>query len=186
LGFTPIYQLEFQNGITEGIGYMEGWVGAPRPVSGTNAVRETFTVSGAAVKVSSVAIRVAHVNGNDPLVVRLENANGSLLEEGSIPATAIPISSSGSTSYFWATLPLAAAYTLVPGDTYHLDIEASATTTYEAFPIRKGLAYGFQNTTYFPDGHAEFEQNGTWTGWTQWGAANRTDGDLQFYFSVAP
>jgi len=186
LGYLPIYQLDFQNGVTEGIGYMEGWVGSPRPISGTNAVREVFTISGADVKVSSVAIRVARVNGNDPLVVRLENANGSLIEEGSIPATEIPLSSSSSPSYFWAKFPLSAIYTLVPGDTYHLDLEASSTSMYQTFPIRKGLAYGFQNTTFFGDGDAEFGQSGSWYGWTAWGVANRTDGDLQFYFSVAP
>jgi hypothetical protein len=84
------------------------------------------------------------------------------------------------------TYKFATTYTLLPGETYHLDFEATSTSTYEIFPIRKGLAYGFQNTTYFPDGHAEFEQNGLWFGWTQWGVANRTDGDLQFYFSVSP
>ena len=185
-GFKPIYQLDFPNGVTEGIGYIEGWVGAPRPVSGTNAARETFSVSGADVKVSSVAVRVARVNGNDPLVIRLENANGSLVEEGSTPASDVPLSSSIAPAYFWVNYKLSSTTTLVPGNAYHLDIEATSTSTYEIFPIRKGLAYGFQNTTYFPDGHAEFEQNGLWTGWTQWGVANRTDGDLQFYFSVAP
>jgi hypothetical protein len=186
LGFTPIYQLDFSNGVTEGIGYIEGWVGAPRSISGTNAVRETFTVSGADAKVSSVAIRVARVSGNDPLVVRLENASGALIEEGSVPATAIPESNASSPSYYWVRYTFSSAYTLVPGDTYHLDLEATSTSAYQTFPIRKGFAYGFQNTTFFPDGYAEFEQNGTWTGWTQWGVANRTDGDLQFYFSVTP
>jgi hypothetical protein len=186
VGFIPIYQLTFQSGVTEGIGYMEGWVGAARPISGTNAVREAFTVSGANVKVSSVAIRVARVNGNNPLEVRLENANGVLIEEGTIPATEIPLSSSSSPSYFWARYPLAATYTLLAGDTYHLDLEATSTSTYQVFPIRKGLAQGFQTTTYFPDGHAEFEQSGSWNGWTQWGVANRTDSDLQFYFTVVP
>lgn len=185
-GYTPIYQLQFQNGVTEGIGYMEGWSGAPEPISGTNAVRETFTVSGSAVNVSSVGIRLAHLNGNDPLVVRLENADGSLIEEGSVPAAAIQQSSAASPAYVWASYKFSTTYALVPGNTYHLDFEASATSTYQAFPIRKGLNYGFQPTTYFPDGHAEFEQNGSWAGWTQWGATNRTDGDLQFYFSLAP
>jgi len=156
------------------------------PISGTNAVRETITVSGGDVHVSSVAVRVARVNGNDDLTVRLENANGTLIEQGSIPATAIPSSNSGSPAYFWAKLPLSATYTFAAGATYHLDLEASSTSTYQTFPIRKGLAYGFQPTTFFSDGYAEFEQNGSWTGWTQWGVANRTDGDLQFYFSVAP
>jgi hypothetical protein len=186
LGYTPIYQLDFANGVTEGVGYIEGWIGAPRPISGTLAVRENFTVSGSDVKVNSVAVRVARVSGNDPLTVRLENANGTLIEQGSIPATAIHSSSFLAPAYFWVKLPLSATYTLSAGATYHLDLEASSTSTYETFPIRKGLAYGFQTTTFFNDGHAEFEQNGSWYGWTQWGVANRTDGDLQFYFSVVP
>ncbi len=185
-GYIPIYQLKFQNGVTEGMGYIEGWVGAPEPISGTHAVRESFTVSGPDVKFASLGVRVARVNGSDPLVVRVENSDGSLIEEGSIPATAIPESLALSPSYFWAKYTFATTYTLIPGKTYHLVFEAAATSTYQTFPIRKGSAYGFQPTTFFPDGHAEFEQNGSWAGWTQWGTPIRTDGDLQFYFSVAP
>lgn len=186
LGYTPIYQLSFTNGVTEGVGYIEGWVGAPEPVSGTRAVREAFTVSGSSVKIASVAVRVARVAGNDPLVVRLENANGVLIEQATIPASAIPQSNATAPSYFWASLPFSTTYTLLAGSTYHLDLQSSATSTYETFPIRKGYAYGFQNTTYFRDGSAQFELNASWFGWTQWGTANRTDGDLQFYFSVVP
>jgi hypothetical protein len=185
-GFIPVYQLQFQNGVTEGVGYIEGWVGAPEPMSGTNAVRETFTVSGSDFKAASMGIRAARVNGSDPLIVRLENADGSLIEEGSIPASSIPESNSSSPSYSWAKFTFATSYTLVPGNSYHLVFEAASTSTYQTFPIRKGASYGFQPTTFFPDGHAEFEQKGSWSGWTQWGVANRTDGDLQFYFSVAP
>jgi hypothetical protein len=185
-GYTPIYQLQFANGVTEGIGYIEGWIGAPRPISGATAVRETFTVSGAEVNVNSIKVRVARAIGNDPLYVRLENANGTLIEEDSIPATSIPLSSVASPSYFWATVPLSSTHTLLPGETYHLDLEASLTSVYETFPIRKGFYYGFQGDTFFNDGYAEFGIAGLWSGWTQWGVANRADGDLQFYFSVAP
>jgi hypothetical protein len=184
-GYVPVYQLQFQNGVTEGLGYIEGWIGAPEPMSGTNAVRETFTVSGSGFNISSVGIRAARVSGSDPLVVRLENADGSLIEEGSIPASSIALSSSGSPTYVWSKFDFSTTYTLIPGNTYHLEFDASATSTYQTFPVRKGSFYGFEPTTYFPDGHAEVGQGGSWTGWTQWGTANRTDGDLQFYFSVA-
>ncbi len=180
-GFTPIYELDFTNGASEGVGYMEGWVGAPQPIYGTRAVRETFTVS-SSVKVSSAAIRVSRIRGNNPLVVRLEDANGTLVHQGSIPAVDIPETSAGNP--VWAKLPFGATYTLLAGHTYHLDFEASATSLYEAFPIRKGSKYGFRSSTYFPDGHAEFKQGSSWVGWTQWGQANRSDGDLQFYFDV--
>ena len=160
---------------------MEGWVGAPQPIYGTRAVRETFTVS-SNVKVSSAAIRVSRIRGNNPLVVRLEDANGTLVHQGSIQAVDIPETSEGNP--VWAKLPFGTTYTLLAGHTYHLDFEASSTSLYEAFPIRKGSKYGFRAGTYFPYGHAEFKQGSSWVGWTQWGQANRTDADLQFYFNV--
>ena len=184
--YSPIYELDFQNGASEGIGYMEAWVGAPQNISGMNAIRENFTVSGSQVKVASASIRLARVNGNDPLKVRLEHADGSLIEQGNIPASAVALSSSSSPTEGWVTYPFSTTYTLIPGQTYHLVFEATATSTYQAFPIRKGSAYGFKSTTFFTDGHAEFEANSSWVGWTQWGVTNRTDGDLQFYFTVAP
>jgi len=180
-GYTPIYELDFTNGTSEGIGYMEGWVGAPRIISGVSAVRETFTVA-SDVKVSTAAIRVSRIRGTDPLVVRLENANGTLVHQGTIPAADIPVNNA--TSPAWTKLAYGTSYTLLAGQTYHLVFEASSTSLYETFPIRKGYAYGFKATTYFPYGHAEFNQNGTWVGWTQWGVTNRTDGDLQFYFNT--
>jgi hypothetical protein len=185
-GYTPIYELDLQDGSSEGIGYIEGWVGAPQSISGTNAVRETFTVSGSQVKVTSAAIRLARVNGNDPLVIRLEDADGSLIEQGSVPASVVTLSSSTSPSYVWVKYPFAATCTLLPGHTYHLVFEATSTSSYQVFPIRKGAAYGFQDTTFFHDGNAEFKQNDSWVGWTQWGVTNRLDSDLQFYFTVVP
>ena len=130
-------------------------------------------------------------SGSDPLIVRLENADGTLIEEGGIPAASFLTGASATDpygsplNYTWATYTFSSAHTLVAGQTYHLDLEATSTSAYDFFPIRKGLSYGFQIPTYFPDGHAEFKVNcGSWAGWTEWGEANRTDGDLQFYFNL--
>jgi len=183
-GYTPIYELHLTDGNCEGVGYIEGWVGAPQPVSGSRAVRETITVTGSEVKVASAAIRLARVAGSDPLVVRLENSDGTLIEQGSIQASDIPETSEGQP--LWAKVAFGSTHTLVPGNTYHLDFEAASTSNYEVFPIRKGVDYGFHDATFFNQGHAEFMNSGSWVGWTQWGVANRTDGDLQFYFNVVP
>ncbi|HLJ15832.1 MAG TPA: fibronectin type III domain-containing protein [Bryobacteraceae bacterium] len=183
-GYTPILELDYQDGFSEGNGYMEGWVGAPENISGAAEVRETITVSPARETVSSASIRVARISGSDPLVVLLEASDGTVIEQGQISADSIPLTVP--TSTVWATYTFAAPHTLVGGQTYHLQFSSAATSTFQVFPIRKGLAYGFQNTTYFPDGYAEFNPAGAWTGWTQWGVNNRTDGDLQFYFSLAP
>jgi len=182
-GYLPVLELDYQDGFSEWNGYMEVWVGAPQNISGTAAVRETITVSGTQKDVASASIRVARISGSDPLIVRLENGDGTLIEQSEIPASSIPLTSPA--FYAWATFTFSSAHTLLPGQIYHLQFGAASTSTYQAFPIRKGLDYGFQNTTYFPDGYAQFNQKGTWVGWTQWGVTNRTDGDLQFYFSLA-
>src|SRR5205085_2111793 len=87
-GYLPIYQLNFTDGWTEGIGYMESWIGAQQPISGSsNKVREQFTASGPQKDVGKVAIRVARISGSDPLIVKLQNSDGSVIEQGSIPAS---------------------------------------------------------------------------------------------------
>lgn len=182
VGFTPSMQLNYSDGWSGGIGYMEVWSGVPESASGSSAVREVFTVSGSSKTVTNVSIRVNRVSGGDPLVVRLESADGTLIEEGSIPAASILTGG----SYGWATYAFSSAHTLASGQAYHLDFEATSTSAYQLFPIRKGSAYGFASTTYFSDGYAEFKQSGgSWSGWTQWGVTNRTDSDLQFYFMLS-
>lgn len=180
-GYTPVVQINYDDGFTEGHGYMEVWVGAPQSISGTSSVRETFTVSGQSDTISSVGIRAARMSGSAALTVRLENGSGTLIEQGEIPASSFPLSTSA--TYTWGVYKFAAAHTLANGQTYHLVLQSPASTVYQAFPIRKGSDYGYKSTTYFPDGYAQFLQNGTWVGWTQWGVTNRTDSDLQFYFA---
>lgn len=180
-GYTPIVQMDYDDGFTDGIGYMEAWVGAPQSISGSGSVREAFTVSGTSKVASSVAVRVARLSGSGDLTVRLEAGDGTLIEQGTIAATSIP--SSTTATYFWASYKFSAPHTLASGQSYHLVLQSPSSTVYQEFPIRKGAYYGFKNTTFFPDGYAQFQQAGNWIGWTQWGVANRTDGDLQFYFA---
>lgn len=180
-GYTPIVQMDYDDGFTDGIGYMEAWVGAPQSISGSGSVREAFTVSGTSKVVSSVSVRVARLSGSADLTVRLEAGDGTLIEQGTIAATSIPLSTLA--TYFWANYKFSAPHTLASGQSYHLILQSPSSTVYQTFPIRKGTYYGFMNTTFFPDGYAQFQQAGNWVGWTQWGVANRTDGDLQFYFA---
>src|SRR5665213_435404 len=183
-GFAPVYELDYQDGASEGIGYVAGWVGVPASVSGPIPLRETFTVTGSQIRVASAAVRVARINGDDPVVVRFEQADGTMIEEGYIDASNIPLSSASSPNYYWASFNFSESHALVPGQTYHLVVECDATSTYQAVALQKGHYYGFQPTTYFPDGNAEVKVNDSWTGWTEWGVSNRIDDDLQFYFGV--
>ncbi len=182
-GYTPIMELTYSDGFSAGTGYIEGWVGAQELVSGNKAVRETFTLSGAPRKVGIIGIRAARVGGNDDLKVRLENADGSLIEQGAIDAQAFPLSSSP--EHRWGTYVFSSPQNLMPGRTYHLVLETPAASMYKVFPIRKGGDYGFAESTFYHDGSAEMKEGADWTGWTQWGVSDRHDGDLQFYFGLA-
>jgi Putative Ig domain len=180
-GYTPVVQMDFEDGFTQGYGYMEVWVGTPETISGTATVRETFTVSGVSDTVSSMSVRVARVSGAGALTLRLESGDGTLIEQGTVAASSVPIGSSP--TYVWASYKFSSPHTLAVGQSYHLVLQSSSSTVYQAYPIRKGSDYGYKSTTFFPDGYAQFLQSGTWVGWTQWGVADRTDGDLQFYFA---
>lgn len=178
---TPIYEIDFNDGASIGQGYMEVWSNAPQQISGTQAVRETFTVSGIERMVSKVSIRLARISGSSDLTVRLEQGDGNLVEQGTISANSVALSSSG--DCFWATYTFSALRTLLQGQEYNLILEAPSDTVYQLFPIRKGSAQNFQPGTFFADGYAQFKSGADWVGWTEWGVSNRTDGDLQFYFT---
>jgi hypothetical protein len=183
-GFAPVYELDYQDGASEGIGYVAGWVGVPAAISGSVPLREIFTVTGSQTRVVTAAVRVARVRGEDPVVIRFEEADGTMIEEGYIDASNIPLSSASSPNYYWATFVFTESHALVPGVTYHLVVECDATSTYQAVALQKGHYYGFPSTTFFADGNAEVKVNDSWTGWTEWGVSNRIDDDLQFYFGV--
>ena len=180
-GYTPVIQMNYDDGFSDGFGYMEVWVGAPQSISGASSVRETFTVGGSSRTVSSVGIRVARLSGSGALTVRLETGDGTLIEQGDVAASSVPLNASA--TYVWANYKFSTPPTLGAGQSYHLVLQSAASTVYQTFPIRKGSDYGYKNTTFFPDGYAQFLEGGSWVGWTQWGVPNRTDGDLQFYFA---
>jgi len=183
-GYTPILELDYQDGFIEGNGYMESWVGAPQTISGPAAVRETITVSSSPVSVAGGSVRIARISGSDPLIVRLENGDGTLIEQVELPADAVPLTSPA--TFAWANFAFSSAHTLATGQNYHLQFGTAASSSYQTFPIRKGYGYGFQAPTYFQDGFAQFNSGDSWVGWTQWDQTNRLDGDLQYYFVLAP
>lgn len=172
---TPILEADFTDGSSLGCGYMEVWVGVPEPISGVQAMREQFTVSGANRAVSSVSIRLARMSGADDLTVRLEKADGTLVEEGTIPASTFPLPSGSSPSYVWGTYTFSALETLAVAQGYHIVFEAPASSVYQAYPIRKGVGYQFKPARFFPDGYAQFSTDGsTWV--VERNGESRTEG----------
>jgi hypothetical protein len=185
-GFTPILEIDYAGGRSQGMGYVEFWMGAPRPVSCPARVREVFTVTGPDRKAASVAVRVRRLAGGAPLSLRLEQGDGKVLAEGrgeGAPACT-PTASLGGCDWVGLTFPR--PLTLASGRSYALVLSAPPDTRFEAFPMRKGSDKGFSDATLFADGHAEFDPGGGWAGWEQWGKSGLTNSDLQFFFRLAP
>jgi hypothetical protein len=180
-GFTPILEVRYADGAVTGQGYMEVWVANARAIEGANKVRETFTVAGPERHVASVSVRLRREGTPGPLRLRLERADGTLLEEGTIAPAAVD------TTDAWVTLTFARPHTLEHGASYDLELSAPAGDRYRIIAIADGgVYYGFRSPSLFADGYAQLTSGGAWTGWDMWGKSDRKDGDLQLYFTEAP
>jgi len=188
--WTPTIELDFVDGFSQGQGYIQGygqtttsgWVN-PKPISGAKGVRETFTVSGSSRTATSVSVRVNRISGSSPLTVRVEKADGTLVGQGAVMVPQGTVSSSHNGAS-WVKVAFATALTLQAGQGYHLVLSSPSDTVHTAHALEKGSSSGYKPTTYFSDGHAQFNSGSGWVGWDQWGIANRTDNDLQFYFET--
>jgi hypothetical protein len=191
--YTPTIELDYGNGASQGQGYIQGfgqtcttstsgWVN-PKPISGTQGVRETFTVSGASRTVSSVAVRVNRVSGSSPLTITVEKSDGTLVGQGSVVVGqgVVDGTSAGET---WATVTFGSPLTLQAGVGYLLVLSSPTDTVHTTHAIEKGNVYGFSASTYFADGYAQFNSGSGWVGWDLFAVPNRTDCDLQFYFQT--
>lgn len=189
--YTPILELDYADEASGGVGYMEVWSEDPKTISGDNKVREIFTVSGPDRTISNLSIRLGRESGTDNLSLRLENSDGGLIEEGNLSADNFPAPVSGDTrlNYVWATITFNTSHTLASGQTYHIVLSSPDTSAYKIFPIRKGVEYDFQPSTYFSDGYAQYTPDGsTWHLWPFWGYGHETgdtEADLQFYFTLS-
>jgi hypothetical protein len=175
--YLPIMDVEGAGkGQHVGLGYMESWVSNPKPIDGSSAVRELFTYGRPhAARVLQALVRVRRTGDHvGPLSVRLESPDGRALAVSNVPGAQVPSDGPGWVSATFRKPPL-----LRKGEKLALVLRSHG-GTFEAFPLRKGLAFGFDGETVFTDGYAQFSRAGSWTGWDQWGDTNRSDGDLQF------
>jgi hypothetical protein len=183
---VPIMQLNYANGATAGMGYMETWVSTYKSISGAAMAREAFTVTGPNRSVSSFSARLMRISGSSPLTIRLETSAGTLLDECVIAASAVAIGTPGNHSgtghATWETCSFGSARTLVAGQSYNAVLSTSSDAVYSIFVIRKGSAWGFAPTTYFSYGHAQYTTGSGWGPFTADGNRAIDQADLQFYF----
>ena len=177
-GMTPIFQLYYSDGYKAGMGYMEVMINNQRKISGASSVREGFTVSGSNRVVTGVAVRLSRSSGKSGLVIRLEDADGTLVEEKTVPASSL------TGAHDWVKVDFSRKRTLAPGKGYNLVLKTAPDTVYSIYTVERGTGYGFDPNTYFHDGYAQFTAGSGWTGWTKTGTTDMKNTDLQFYFKV--
>jgi hypothetical protein len=178
-GYAPILDLDFAAG-HYGMGYMEVSLSNYADISGPSKMaREKITVSGGSRTVTTVGIRVIRGSGSDPLVLTLQDADGSAIATASIPAASIRVGSpsGGQGEAVYATAPMSA--TLTDGSTYYLRLSTASSSTYHAWAIRRGDSYGYDPATTFTDGVAQKTTDGS--SWTSLGRVTGQN-NLQFYF----
>jgi len=186
-GYTPCYELDYADGASQGQGYLgafaypDGSFVNPKPISGAQAVRQSFTVSGSNRVATSVSVRVRYSSGPSPLTIRVEKADGTLVGQGTVAN--IPVTA-GNVGEAWAKLTFVSPLTLSAGQSYNLVMSAPSDSVYTTHSLYKGMNSGYKSTTYFGDGHAEFNNGSGWKRWDAWGVQNRLDNDLQFFFEL--
>jgi hypothetical protein len=189
----PIMDIGYANGVHEGMGYHAPDYGAGHYgiITGVSSMtRERFSVGGGDRTVAGVGLRVLRdsTTGTDPLLVRLEDNGGALIDSVSIAAASFGSASDPSNNSpggrdgraVWLKADFASSHVLMNAQTYRVRLSCAATTTYYSFSLEKGTAYGYDPQTFFADGVAEKTTNGsTWT-------SHGTDhSDLQLYLVTA-
>lgn len=160
-----------------GIGYMEAWVTAPKPIGGKARVRQLLRMPGGRpAEITGAWLRVVRARREAAtLELRLEHADGARLASARVPA--------GSVSRRfpkWVHVRFSNPVSVSAGTPVALTASAGRALSYRTFPLRKGTGFGFDPRTVFSGGNAEFSDGGDWRGWEQWGQRNRRDSDLQF------
>jgi hypothetical protein len=177
--YLPILDVVGGDGQHLGNGYMEVW--DPKPIGGDAMVRQLLRTRGSkATRVDGVWLRVRRDDGSgDGLTVSLGRASGDAIASATVDPGRVPTSAPG-----WVHVRFSKPASLPAGAELALTLSASGRSSYEAFPMRKGTSYGFDRTTIFDAGYAQFNDGDGWVGWDQWGGHDERNSDLQFALDV--
>jgi len=172
---TPIADIKYVGGESQGEGYIDALGGSGLfNIQGSSQAAEFFTVSGGNKTVTSVSVHIQKSGSPGDLTITLANGDGSVIEQGTIPASSV------GTNYTWVTLPFNSSHVLNNGSSYRLALSsADGSGSYQVFPLQDGVKYGLVVPSEFQDG---YYQNNSGSGWSNF--KGRTDFDLQIYFST--
>jgi hypothetical protein len=165
-----------------GLGYMEVWGETAKPVGGKAMVRQLLrTPGGTTTRINGAWLRVRRSSGtNDPLVLRIERPGGKVIASAAVAPGKVPTTRPG-----WVHVRFASPASPAPNTALAFTASAASASAYRAFPVRKGPEFGFDRSTVFDGGYAQFNDGSGWIGWDQWGGHDQRNSDLQFALDVA-
>ncbi len=171
---TPIYSLYYADGRSQGQAYIGERYDYERPIQGTNQVRSRFTVTGGDKLAAALHVAVRKSGAPGPIEVRLEEADGRLIEQ-----LAIGQRVASATEAKWVGGSFANPILLRNGGTYSIVLAAPPGDPYHAVPLQDGHSgYGMDGDT-FEDGRWEYSTNAgiSWSG-------SDKDLDLMAFFNL--
>jgi hypothetical protein len=173
---TPIMGYYYSDGYIAGFGYSDVARQSLHYISGNSKIRETFTVTGKNRVVSSVSFWMKRESGTDALVFRLEQANGTLIDQGTVAAVSIPVTTNNvQANCSWVTYTFKANQTLSLGQSYNIILSTASSSNYSLYSIGDATSV-FGLGVCFSDGKAQITSDGS-----SWSDLWNGD-DLQFYF----
>jgi hypothetical protein len=178
---TPIMSYYYADGYYGGMGYFQTARESLHYISGNAKVREIFTVTTKNRVISDINFWIKRESGTDALTMRLEQGDGTLIEQGTIPAASIPTTTyTVQANCSWVNFTFSSSHTLAVGQTYHIVLSTASGSNYSAYSISDGTSV-FGSKACFSDGYSQVTSDGTT--WTD----NDPDykSDWQFYFNVA-
>jgi hypothetical protein len=173
---TPIADIKYVAGASQGFGYIDAPAGSDLfTIQGASQAGEVFTVSGGNKTVIDVRVHIKKTGAPGDLTVSLQTAAGAVVEQGSIPASAV------TTNYAWASFKFSTSHVLSNGTSYRVALSAPAdgSNNFQVFPLQKGTNYGLDVPSEFRDGNYQTASGQSWSNFK-----GRTDFDLQLYLST--
>jgi hypothetical protein len=158
----------YADGQVTGIGERYASTSAQKAVGGANMVRERFTVQDYTRSIAGVWTRIWYTSGTpSDLLVRLENNDGSPIEQVSIARTAISKTDLTTAPASWAYKAFSQPRTLAKGGSYRIRLSATS-GSYWVNAVIDGTAVGYRSRNRWLGALAEFSTDGgsSWRGWT--------------------
>ena len=176
----PVVDLTYGDGTHQGQGYMEAEVGST--ISGNSMVRERVTVGQRGRVDTSGGVREEQACGADSLLIRLEDAAGTVIDSLSVSIAAVPTLAdpAGDPAGAWVSGTFSTPLQLSRGQEYRLRLSIAGTSSLWTRGIQQGEGYSFDEATYYSDGVLETSTDGG----SSWGYVSGLGswGDMQFYF----